>query len=66
MQKAFMLMELKWKRGLDEKRLEILAKEDLLQVESKNYDAEMRKEGIEQILKLGIAFSGKKVVVQTM
>ena len=59
------IMELKWKNGLDEEALKLLAKEALLQIENKKYDSEMREEGIENILKLGIAFSGKRVSVRT-
>ena len=59
------LMELKWKNGLDEKMLERLAKEALHQMENKKYDMEMREEGIGKILKFGIAFSGKKVKIMT-
>lgn len=58
-------MELKWKNGLDEEELKSLAKDALLQIENKKYDSEMREEGIENILKLGIAFSGKRVSVRT-
>ena len=59
------IMELKWKNGLEEEALKLLAKEALLQIENKKYDSEMREEGIENILKLGIAFSGKRVSVRT-
>ena len=59
------LMELKWKNGLDEEMLERLAKEALHQMENKRYDMEMREEGIGKILKFGIAFSGKKVKIMT-
>ena len=59
------IMELKWKNGLDEEELKSLAKDALLQIENKKYDSEMREEGIENILKLGIAFSGKRVSVRT-
>ena len=59
------IMELKWKNGLDEEDLKSLAKDALLQIENKKYDSEMREEGIENILKLGIAFSGKRVSVRT-
>ena len=58
------IMELKWKNGLDEEELKSLAKDALLQIENKKYDSEMREEGIENILKLGIAFSGKRVSVR--
>ena len=53
------------KNGLDEEEVKSLAKDALLQIENKKYDFEMREEGIENILKLGIAFSGKRVSVRT-
>jgi hypothetical protein len=59
------MMELKWKKGLDEDALEALAEEARAQIDDKRYDFEMREEGIENILKLGIAFSGKKVKIRT-
>ena len=58
-------MELKSDKDLDEKKLESLAKEVLKQIDDKGYDTEMREEGIEVVLKLGIAFSGKNVLIQT-
>ncbi len=57
------LMELKSRAGLSEEALEALAGEALEQIDRKRYDAEMRSEGIENILKLGIAFSGKRVKI---
>ena len=59
------IMELKSDKDLDEKKLESLAKEALKQIDDKGYDTEMREEGIEVILKLGVAFSGKRVKIQT-
>ena len=58
------IMELKWKKGLSADTLEALAKEALIQMDSRRYDSEMRKEGIGNILKLGIAFSGKEVRIE--
>ena len=58
------IMELKSDKGLDEKKLAALSKEALKQIDDNRYDTEMREEGIEAILKLGIAFSGKKVKIQ--
>ncbi len=55
------IMELKWKKGLDSEGLEVLAEEALVQINSKRYGLEMKEEGMEVILKLGIGFSGKKV-----
>ena len=57
-------MELKWKRGLDDESLEKLAGEALKQINDKKYDFEMSSDGVEDILKLGIAFSGKKVRIK--
>ncbi|MDY2627315.1 MAG: PD-(D/E)XK nuclease domain-containing protein [Lachnospiraceae bacterium] len=58
-------MELKWKKGLDEEALEKLSEEALAQIDDKEYDFEMREDGVENISKFGIAFSGKKVVIKT-
>lgn len=58
------IMELKWKKGLGAEELEALAKEALKQIDGRRYDHEMREDGIENILKLGIAFSGKEVWIE--
>jgi hypothetical protein len=58
-------MELKWKKGLAADELETLAEEALIQIDNKRYDFEMREDGIENILKLGIAFSGKEIKIKT-
>ena len=60
------IMELKWKSNLDERALEKLAKEALMQIDDKRYDAEMQQGGIKRILKLGIAFSGKQVSIRSV
>lgn len=57
------IMELKAKKGLSEEGLEKLAAEALGQIEEKKYDVEMRSNGVNDILKLGVAFSGKKVKI---
>lgn len=59
------IMELKWKKGLSEDKLAGLAEDALAQIDEMNYGAEMKEDGIDDILKLGIAFSGKKVSVKT-
>ncbi len=59
------IMELKWKNGLDENMLNKLSVEALSQINDKSYDTEMRELGIDNIMKLGIAFSGKKARIQT-
>ena len=59
------IMELKWKKDLGAEELSELAYEALAQIDERRYDAEMKDEGIRDILKFGIAFSGKKVCVKT-
>lgn len=59
------IMELKSKTGLGEEDLEVLSAEALDQINNKGYDMEMRSDCIENIIKLGIAFSGKKIKVKT-
>lgn len=59
------IMELKWKKNSSETELTELAGKALAQIDDNRYDAEMKKDGIQNVLKLGIAFSGKKVRVET-
>ena len=59
------IMEFKSGKSLDEKALDTLSSEALNQIDDKNYDSEMRENGITNILKLGIAFSGKNVKIQS-
>ena len=59
------IMELKAEKGLNEKSLEDLSADALKQIDDRGYDAEMREDGITDIMKLGIAFSGKKVKIRT-
>lgn len=59
------IMELKWKKGLETDALDALAEEALIQIDSKRYDHEMREDGVEDILKLGIASSGKEIRIRT-
>lgn len=59
------IMELKWKKDLGEEELDGLAKAALAQINVMRYDAEMKEDGINEILKLGIAFSGKRVCVKS-
>lgn len=58
------IMELKWKKNLNEASLAELADEALAQIDKMRYDAEMSEDGSQKILKIGIAFSGKKVVTR--
>ena len=57
------IMELKWKSKLDENALDALAQEAFQQIEEMAYDSEMKQDGIQEILKFGIAFSGKCVMI---
>ena len=59
------LMELKWNKELNEENLDALSAEALNQINVKGYDAEIRTEGIADIIKFGIAFSGKKLKIRT-
>ena len=59
------IMELKWGNNLNLDTLDELALEALYQINQKRYDSEMSEMGITNILKLGVAFSGKKVRIQT-
>lgn len=45
--------------------LEKWSNEALKQIGELRYDSEMKEDGITEILKFGIAFSGKKVCVRT-
>lgn len=58
------IMEFKWKKGLNDEELEKLSDEALNQIDDKRYDSEMRYEDVEEFFKLGIAFSGKKVKIK--
>lgn len=58
------IMELKWKGGLSEEALAALSREALTQIDKKRYTTEMHCDGVERILKLGIAFSGKNVEIE--
>lgn len=60
------IMELKWKKNLTEKELAGLAVTALNQINEMRYDAEMREYGIQKILKFGVAFSGKRVKIETI
>jgi len=59
------IMELKWEKDLNAAALAGLADEALAQIDDMRYDSGMKEDGIHDILKFGIAFSGKKVSVKT-
>jgi hypothetical protein len=60
------IMELKWDKDLDDKALDLLSSDALDQIQEKRYDADMKEEGITDIVKIGVAFSGKKVKISTV
>ena len=60
------IMELKYEKDLDDKELNKLADEALRQIEDNEYATEMKDEGVRDILKLGMAFSGKNVVIKAL
>lgn len=59
------ILELKWKEKLSDVELEKWSNEALKQIGELRCDSEMKGDGITEILKFGIAFSGKKVCVRT-
>lgn len=59
------IMELKSETGLSDEALKALSVKAFHQINDKRYGVEMRNDGIDNILKLGIAFSGKKVSIKT-
>ena len=58
------IMELKWKKGLNEDKLDSLSVDALNQINEKGYDTEMKDVGISEIIKFGVAFSGKRVRIR--
>lgn len=60
------IMELKWKKDLSEDGLIKLADQALAQINNNRYDTEMKEDGIHDVLKFGIAFSGKKVYISAI
>lgn len=59
------IMELKWRKNLGKDALDKLADEALAQISDRRYDVQMTRDGIKNILKIGIAFSGKSLCVES-
>ena len=57
------IMEFKWEKQLREDELEALAADALRQIDEKRYDEEMKEANVSNIMKLGIAFSGKNLKI---
>ena len=51
--------------NVNDEELDALSAEALDQINDKGYDTEMCEEGVTQIIKFGIAFSGKRVKIRT-
>ncbi len=45
--------------------MDSLARDALSQIDEKHYETEMQAAGIQEILKIGMAFCGKKISVKT-
>ncbi len=60
------LMELKVMKGGTEEQLQMLCKEALRQMEEKRYDAELEQNRVSQVMKFGVAFSGKRVCISSV
>ncbi|SFO12607.1 PD-(D/E)XK nuclease superfamily protein [Pseudobutyrivibrio sp. JW11] len=58
------IMELKWDKNLNDKELTALTSEALNQINEKDYDTELHDMGVKNIIKFGIAFSGKNVKIR--
>lgn len=59
------LIEVKAEKGCSDERLRGLSLAALEQMSDREYDTEMRAAGVSQIVKFGIAFSGKNVEIAT-
>ncbi|MEK6731069.1 MAG: AAA family ATPase [Pseudomonadota bacterium] len=57
---------LEFKVAKEGEELKASAHEALQQIEKRHYEAELKQAGITKIIKAGLAFSGKKVVVEWM
>ena len=57
------IMEFKSAKGIGDEALRELSEEALRQIIDRGYDNEMLSDGIETIMKLGIAFSGKRIKI---
>ncbi len=58
------LLELKTQKDCGEEKMNELAIRALEQMENRMYGVEMKALGVKQILKYGIAFSGKQVAIK--
>ncbi len=57
------LVELKADKNCSDEKLKKLSEDALNQIKERKYDTEMLSKGVENIVKYGVAFSGKKVEI---
>lgn len=57
------IIELKAEKKCSDTELKRLANDALKQIDKKHYDAKLRQNGVTEIIKYGVAFSGKQVEV---
>ena len=57
------IFELKFDRN-DDADLDSMLQEAVQQIEEKRYDVEMKSRGVNEIIRIGIAFAGKRVKIQ--
>ena len=60
------IIELKAAKKCSSEELKQLADRALQQIEEKHYDAQLRQAGVTEIIKYGVAFSGKNVEITSM
>ena len=59
------LIELKNEKDVSGDRLDEMAKEAIGQINEKEYETELKKTGVKNIIRYGVAFSGKEVRIIT-
>ena len=57
------IMEFKWGKNLNTNEIKAMAQDALGQIDEKRYEVEMLDAGVDGIVKIGIAFSGKRLEI---
>lgn len=57
------IIELKYKKDVDEEELRNISRDALKQIDERKYDTQMKEAEISSIYKYGVAFSGKRVEI---
>lgn len=60
------VIEVKVAKDLAQIALQALADKALVQIDEQGYEAELKKDGIDRIIKYGVAFSGKQVAITSV